>query len=137
MLLDSPLRRLDRPFDYLVSQDLDDSVRLGVRVRVRFGRQRLEGWVVGRTERADHTGALRWLDAVVGREPVFTADSLALIRKVAQHYAGTAADVMRLAIPPRHAGAGAASFDRRNHSSSGNPIIKTKPATYAVTRDHG
>jgi primosomal protein N' (replication factor Y) len=105
VLLESPLRRLDRPFDYLVSQDLDARIRLGVKVRVRFGRQRLEGWVVGRTGRADHTGALRWIDAVVGPEPVFTADGLALIRRVAEHYAGTTADVMRLAIPPRHASA--------------------------------
>lgn len=105
VLLDSPLPRLDRPFDYLVSEDLDPLVRLGVKVRVRFGRQRLEGWVLGRVDRADHSGALQWVDSVVGPETVFTAESVALFRAVAEHYVGTLADVLRLAIPPRHAAA--------------------------------
>lgn len=108
VLLDSPLPRLDRPFDYLVPAALDAAVRFGVKVRVPFGRQRLEAWVVGRSAAASHTGELHWLEGVVGPEPQLTAQSLQLCRAVAAHYLGTTSDVVRLAVPPRHAAAAAA-----------------------------
>ena len=105
VLLDSPLPRLDRPFDYLVPQGLHEQVRQGTRVRVRFGRRWIEAWVLGRAARPEHAGALQWVEAVVGPEPLFNAETLSLLRAVAEHYAGTLSDVLRLAIPPRHAAA--------------------------------
>ena len=36
-------------------------------------------------------------------EPVLTAEVAALCRAVADRYAGVLADVLRLAVPPRHA----------------------------------
>lgn len=105
VLLDSPLPRLDRVFEYLVPAALDRSVGFGVKVRVRLGRRRTEGWVIGRTEQAEHIGALQLIDSVVSPLPVLTPDTLALCRSVADHYLGTVPDVLRLAVPPRHAGA--------------------------------
>jgi primosomal protein N' (replication factor Y) len=105
VVLDSPLPRLDRTFDYAVPADLDAAVRFGVKVRLAFGRQRTEGWVVGRSEAPTHPGPLQWLEAVVAHEPQLTPQTLALCRAVADHYLGTLPDVLRLAIPPRHAAA--------------------------------
>ena len=51
----------------------------------------------------DHAGQLTALHKVVSAEPVLTAEIAGLIRAVADHYAGTFADVLRLAVPPRHA----------------------------------
>ena len=51
----------------------------------------------------DHEGRLTPLHKVVSAEPVLTGEVAALVRAVADHYAGTFADVMRLAVPPRHA----------------------------------
>src|SRR5262249_59435559 len=45
------------------------------------------------------------LERVVSPERVLTPETAALAREVADRYAGTVADVLRLAIPPRHAGA--------------------------------
>ena len=45
---------------------------------------------------------------MVSPEPVLSPDIAALAREVADRCAGTRADVLRLAIPPRHAGAEAA-----------------------------
>ncbi|MFM9035119.1 MAG: primosomal protein N', partial [Mycobacterium sp.] len=42
---------------------------------------------------------------VISGEPVLTADVRRLVDAVAARYAGTRPDVLRLAIPPRHAGA--------------------------------
>ncbi|QBJ98895.1 primosomal protein N' [Rhodococcus sp. ABRD24] len=98
-----PLAHLDREFDYLVPADLDEAAQPGVRVRVRFAGRLVDGFLLERADTSDHTGKLGWLDRVVSDERVLTPDVRDLVDAVAQRYAGTRADVLRLAIPPRHA----------------------------------
>ena len=107
--VDTSLAHLDRPFDYLVPAALHDQVVVGCRVKVRFAGTLVDGFVLERVERSSHEGRLSFLAKVVSSEPVLTPDVLALTRAVADRYAGTLADVLRLAIPPRHARAEAAA----------------------------
>ena len=83
----------------------------GVRVRVRFAGQLVDGYLLERAEESAHGGRLAFLDRVVSPEPVLSQEIAALSRAVADRYAGTLADVLRLAVPPRHARAEAASAD--------------------------
>ncbi|WP_319943462.1 primosomal protein N' family DNA-binding protein [Nocardia aurantia] len=94
---------LDRDFDYLVPPDMDALAQPGVRVRVRFSGRLVDGYLLERLDHTDHTGRLMPLDRVVSGERVLTPDILRLVTAVAARYAGTRADVLRLAIPPRHA----------------------------------
>ena len=97
------LAHLDRPFDYQVSEEMSQDARPGVRVRVRFAGRLVDGWLLDRLERSEHEGKLGWLERVVSPEPVLSPELAALCRSVADRYAGTFADVVRLAVPPRHA----------------------------------
>jgi primosomal protein N' (replication factor Y) len=101
--VDIPLAHLDRPFDYLVPEPLAGAAVPGCRVRVRFAGQLVDGYVLGRAASSDHRGRLARLERVVSPEPVLTPEIAGLARAVADRYAGTLADVLRLAIPPRHA----------------------------------
>ncbi len=101
--VDVSLAHLDRPFDYLVPQQLAAAAVPGCRVRVRFAGKLTDGYLLERVASSDHPGKLAFLDRVVSAEPVLTAELAGLARAVADHYAGTLADVLRLAIPPRHA----------------------------------
>ncbi|MBV9059475.1 MAG: primosomal protein N' [Pseudonocardiales bacterium] len=101
--VDVPLAHLDRPFDYLVPAQLDDSAQHGVRLRVRFAGRLVDGWLLDRVERSDHAGRLGWIERVVSPEPVLSPQVAALARAVADRCAGTMNDVLRLAVPPRHA----------------------------------
>jgi len=101
--VDTPLAHLDRPFDYLVPAELDVTAAPGVRVRVRFAGRLADGWLLDRAERSDHPGPLAWLDRVVSAEPALSPQVAALARAVADRCAGTMSDVLRLAVPPRHA----------------------------------
>jgi primosomal protein N' (replication factor Y) len=103
--VDVPLAHLDRPFDYAVPEDLADDARPGVRVRVRFAGQLVDGYVLERVATTEHQGRLSRLERVVSPERVLTPEIAELARIVADRYAGTLVDVLRLAIPPRHAGA--------------------------------
>ncbi|MGW4350705.1 primosomal protein N' family DNA-binding protein [Nocardia sp. NPDC004582] len=94
---------LDRDFDYVVPPELDDIAQPGVRVRVRFSGRLIDGYLLERLERSAHTGKLVRLERVVSGERVLTPEILKLVTAVAARYAGTRADVLRLAIPPRHA----------------------------------
>ncbi|MDZ4268343.1 MAG: primosomal protein N', partial [Mycobacterium sp.] len=94
---------LDREFDYLVSAEQSDDAQPGVRVRVRFHGRLVDAFVLERRSDTDHVGKLGWLDKVVSAERVLTHEVLRLVDAVAARYAGTRPDVLRLAIPPRHA----------------------------------
>ncbi|MEU6794598.1 primosomal protein N' [Nonomuraea wenchangensis] len=101
--VDSPLPHLDRPFDYLVPAALHETAEPGVRVRVRFAGKLVDGFLLERVDESDHEGRLMPLERVVSPERVLTPEIAGLARAVADRYAGTFTDVLRLAIPPRHA----------------------------------
>lgn len=103
VVLDLQPAHLDQPYDYLVPVSMADEAQPGVRIKARFGRQDVGGYVVARQETSDHDGRLVPLRRVVSGEQVLTPEVLALCRAVADRYAGTLADVLRLALPPRHA----------------------------------
>ncbi len=97
------LAHLDRPFDYLIDTDQDADAQPGVRVRVRFSGRLVDGFLLERIAESDHDGKLGWLERVVSPEPVLTPEMSRVCRAVAERYAGTMSDVLRLAVPPRHA----------------------------------
>jgi primosomal protein N' (replication factor Y) (superfamily II helicase) len=104
VLLDLPWAHLDREFDYGIPVTLLDAVKPGVRVRARFAGKLVDGWVIAisSTETAGHYN-LRPLHKVVSPEPILTPEIVDLVSALAQRYAGTRADLLRLAVPPRHA----------------------------------
>ncbi|HWM59288.1 MAG TPA: primosomal protein N' [Pseudonocardia sp.] len=101
--VDVALAHLDRPFDYRVPAHLDEAAVPGVRLRVRFAGRLVDGYLLERVAESAHGGTLAWVDKVVSPEPVLTAEVATLCRAVADRYAGVLADVVRLAVPPRHA----------------------------------
>ncbi len=103
VLVDVPLAHLDRPFDYTVPRTLDERVVPGSRVKVRFAGQDVDGFVLERVETSEHAGRLAPLRRAVSAEPVLSPAVAALSEAVAARYAGTRSDVLRLAVPPRHA----------------------------------
>jgi primosomal protein N' (replication factor Y) len=108
LMVDVPLAHLDRPFDYLVPDALDDDVGPGSRVRVRFSGRLVDAYVLERGPVSDHEGKLAFIERAVGTEPVLTPETAALFRAVADRWAGNFVDVVRLGVPSRHAGAEAA-----------------------------
>ncbi|TNC23063.1 primosomal protein N' [Amycolatopsis alkalitolerans] len=103
IVVDVPLAHLDRTFDYQVPAKSDAEAVPGCRVRVRFAGQLVDGFLLERAATTEHTGRLAFLERVTSGEPVLSARLAALARTVAERYGGTMIDVLRLAIPPRHA----------------------------------
>ena len=103
VLLDSPVPHLDRTFDYLVPAAMAQQALPGTRVMVRFGEQEMRGWIWERGSTTTHIGRLSALRRVVSDLPVLPEGSRRLIEAVASRSCGTRSDVIRLAVPARHA----------------------------------
>jgi primosomal protein N' (replication factor Y) len=119
--VDLPLPHLDRPFDYLVPATADADAVPGVRVRVRFAGQLVDGYLLARVAASEHGGRLAYLERVVSAEPVLSAEIGRLAREIADRTAGTLADVLRLAVPPRHARAEKAAGPESRPEPTGRP----------------
>lgn len=114
---------LDREFDYLVTAEQDAAAQPGVRVRVRFAGRLVDGFLLERAERSEHQGRLAPLHRVVSPERVLPEELRALVEAVAARYAGTRGEVVRLAIPPRHARAETAPAQPRPGPSQPRPEL--------------
>lgn len=106
VLIDSPLPQLDRLFDYAVPPALEADAVPGVRVKVplRTAGRVVDGYLVEVAEApvADASARpLSELDSVVSPVPVLTPELYALARRAADRAAGSAGDILRLAIPKR------------------------------------
>ena len=103
VLIDSPLPQLDRLFDYAVPDQLAGDVQPGVRVRVplRSAGRILDAYVVELGEADPVDRPLSELEAVVSTTRVLTPALYTLARRAADRAAGSATDILRLAIPKR------------------------------------
>ncbi len=127
MLVEVPLAHLDRPFDYLVDARDDAAAQPGVRVKVRFAGRQVGGFLLARVAESDHTGQLGFVERVISPEPVLTTEVVDLARAVADRYAGTVADVVRLAVPPRHARSEKQPSPGRPHPKAPGPPDPNPP----------
>ncbi|GAA1630211.1 primosomal protein N' [Georgenia ruanii] len=103
VVVDVPLPHLDHSFDYLVPPAMAATALPGTRVQVRFAGRDRSAFVVERRAETDHHSTLTPLRRAVSPVPVLTPAVLTLCRSVADRYAGTLMDVVRFAVPPRHA----------------------------------
>ena len=101
VVLDTRVPHLDRLLDYLVPERLE--VTPGIRVLVPLGRSAKlhAGFVVEVASSSDFPGVLHEVADVVSPVSVLTPELWDLACLVAKRQAGSPADVLRLAIPPR------------------------------------
>ena len=127
VLVDLPLAHLDRPFDYAVPATMADTAVPGARVKVRFAGQDVDAFVIARVAESDHPGRLQPLRRVVSPEPVLSPEIAALVAEVAARYAGTRSDVLRLAVPARHA-----TTEKAPSPDIARSVVEPEPARWSA-----
>jgi len=102
VILETPLPQLDRLLDYRIPEGME-GVAPGVRITapLRSANRMAHGFVVELTSQQEHPGPLSDLDSVVSPAEVLRPEVWTLARAVADRAAGSAIDVLRLAIPKR------------------------------------
>lgn len=102
VMLDVQASHLGRTFDYLISQDQDESAQPGAFVRVRFGAQKLTGVIWSRSSHTDTPhAALRFLERVFPSDVLLSKSLRDDIDAIAKAYGGTSSNILRLAVPQR------------------------------------
>ncbi|WP_167045827.1 primosomal protein N' [Salinibacterium sp. ZJ454] len=132
VLIDSPLPQLDRLFDYRIPDELLAGAQPGVRVRVplRSAGRIADGFIIELTDSVDYEGTLSDIDAVVSAVPVLAPEIWTLARTVATRAAGTASDVIRVAVPTRQVRVEKAWLAR-------DPLARLNPAHPAPLDGYG
>ncbi len=103
VLVESPIPRLDRLLDYSVPDRLANEIVAGGRVRVPLGRgtRLVDGFVIEIGSESKQGVVLADIDSVLGNIPVVTPALWKHVRAVADRNAGSASDILRIAVPKR------------------------------------
>lgn len=76
VLVELSNKALDKMFDYNVPKELEEKVKIGIRVKVPFGMQKLEGFILSFKDKSDIE--LRDIESIVDNDIVLTDDLLKL-----------------------------------------------------------
>ncbi|MFT6973344.1 MAG: primosomal protein N' (replication factor Y) [Pontimonas sp.] len=102
VILDTRLPQLDRVFDYELPEGIVAPVGAKVKVPLRSQKSLSSGYVVGLSDSTDHGGKLAAVAEVTTPVPLLSPELWQLAEAIANRQAGSASDVLRLAIPPRY-----------------------------------
>ena len=97
------LSPLDRLFDYKVDAIQDDAAQPGTRIRVYFSGRLTDALIIARGDTTDYPGELAWIKNVISPEVVYPPQMRQLTDALCDRYAGIRSDIIRAAIPSRHA----------------------------------
>ncbi|AQW22011.1 primosomal protein N' [Lentilactobacillus curieae] len=84
VIVDVPSRQTNIPFSYLIPDNLSDSVTVGMRVQVPFGRRKITGFVVELSDHSDFDGKLKPIEALIDLTPVINPELMDLAVKMSQ-----------------------------------------------------
>ena len=78
VLVELKAKQIDKTFTYLVNKDLIDKIKIGKRVLVPFGKQKLEGFILGINTNNNIDYAVKSIIDVIDEEPVLNEEMLEL-----------------------------------------------------------
>jgi len=96
VIVDISNSQVDKIFDYFC----DDSLKVGCRVVVPFGKREIEGYVIGiKATSTCEDSKLKWVIKPLDRQPILTEESLSLLSFLKKRYNLRTVDVLRLFLP--------------------------------------
>lgn len=98
VVVDLPVKKVDRPFDYKIPGRLEGKIQIGSHVLVPFGPRKLEGFVVELKTEAE-VGDAKEIDRLLHDYPLFDETMLALLHWISDYYQAVLINVIKTAIP--------------------------------------
>jgi len=101
VVVDLPLKKLNKEFDYLLPEELSSRIKIGQLVRVPFGRRKLTGFVVKTKAESDvDKSKLKKVESLLYPESFFGQELLDLFYWTAAYYHAYLAQVIKSVLPP-------------------------------------
>ena len=79
------VKNVDKMFTYIVPDELKNKIKIGTRVKVPFGHQTLEGFVLEITDRVEETYELKTMLELIDEEPILNDEMLSLGKNMADN----------------------------------------------------
>ncbi|MDD6795085.1 MAG: primosomal protein N' [Clostridiaceae bacterium] len=102
IIINSDAIEIDRPFTYKVREEIEDTIQVGHRVKVPFGKgnRPVEGFVIGlKCEGAENIKRIKYVTCIQDDEPILSRDDLKLIDFLRKKYMCKYIDAIRTIIP--------------------------------------
>ena len=101
VVVDLPLKNLNKEFDYLLPEKLKSEIEIGQIVRVPFGRRKLSAFVTGFKAESDiESSKLKEIDSLLYQRSFFGEDLLELFYWTAAYYHAYLPQVIKTSLPP-------------------------------------
>ena len=122
VIINNNAKALNRIFDYLVPEDLENEIKVGARVFVPFGNcKKLEdGFVINLKEESEFASKenVKFKEiASIEKEQILTEENITLAKLMARKYFCNISDCIKLMLPP---GTGAKVLENRTKEKTGN-----------------
>ena len=103
VLANIPLLHVDRPFDYVIPENLLSKVAVGSRVAITFGGRKAVGFVVSLSDSVERPEKVSEIEDVIDLIPVIKPEIFDLAKAVSERYIATQGDVLGSTVPLRQA----------------------------------
>ncbi|TDO87810.1 replication restart DNA helicase PriA [Halanaerobium saccharolyticum] len=101
VVVDLPLKTINKEFDYLLPESLKSEIEVGQLVRVPFGRRKLSAFVTGFKTKSDiKNSKLKKIDSLLYKQSFFGDELLKVFYWTAAYYHAYLAQVIKKALPP-------------------------------------
>ncbi|MFN2339848.1 MAG: primosomal protein N' [Halanaerobium sp.] len=101
VVVDLPLKNLNKEFDYILPERFKSELEIGQIVRVPFGRRKLAGFVTGFKSKSDiEISKLKKIDSLLYQQRFFGENLLELFYWTAAYYHAYLAQVIKSSLPP-------------------------------------
>ncbi len=98
VLVELSNKNIDKVFDYIVPKNLENDIKIGIRVTVPFGSQILEGFVLG-VKNSTSLSSLKEIINILDKEVILDSELLELGKKMSLKYLSTLISCYQVMLP--------------------------------------
>lgn len=101
IIVDLPIRELNKEFDYLIPDKFKDKIQLGQLVKVSFGRRKVAGFITAFNKKsALDNSKIKEISEILYQKPFFDTELLKLFKWISAYYHSYLIQVIKTALPP-------------------------------------
>ncbi len=100
VIVDIPVPKFDKAYDYIIPNKMIDKLKVGMAVKVKFGKRTLRAFVLNIKNKSDLTpDELKEIETLVTDQIFFDKNDLKLYRWISEYYCALLISVIKTAVP--------------------------------------
>ena len=100
VIVDIPVAKFDKSYDYIIPAHLIDKIEIGMAVKVKFGNRKLRAFILDIKDQTEvQEDKLKKIVGLISREKFFEKSDLKLYRWISDYYCAMLINVIKAAVP--------------------------------------